>query len=501
MHPPPKFDEWFAFATERDVRLIDEFDNIHHLMKPFWGMRPATIRQYARDAIGAENSPYTRFRIRDGRLIRSHGGWFEDPMTELLEKLAPYLPDMELPLNPYDEPSVVVPHDLLEQLVATETRRTENPRNNFSSPPSDLEDDIPSHYGTNVLSIGHQTIWSHVIHSCPLDSPVRNTTAAVDATDKYARDPLGFIYNHTAFTEVCNQPSLPLHHGFFDRPVTLHLVSVPWPIFSVSKPSVFNDILIPSASYYGRRVGLDERQDIDWDKKRNGLHWRGATNSGFITHGGLTRQHRQRFVSAFDKINHPVPILKKADDHWVKDTMSPERARSLFDVKFSRISEFGTPEAREEETRVFDIAEHEDQQELWKWKFLLDLDGHGLSGRFYAMMMSNSLVFKCAMFREWHDDWLKPWVHYVPLGLDGTDWFEAVRYFALDENGQNFAPEIAKASSEWAKMVLRKEDMETWTFRMLLEYVLLFDMLTVRYARVIDDNRDSLGFEIQERQI
>ena len=84
------------------------------------------------------------------------------------------------------------------------------------------------------------------------------------------------------------------------------------------------------------------------------------------------------------------------------------------------------------------FAPFEDQQDLWKWKYLLDIDGLGLSGRFYSLMKSKSLVFKCAMFREWHNEWLWPWVHYVPLGLNGSDWFETVRFFAQEETRSIF---------------------------------------------------------------
>lgn len=56
MRPPPKFDVWFAFAQANNVVMIDEYDTIHDIIKPFWGLPPATIRQHARDAVGAEDS-------------------------------------------------------------------------------------------------------------------------------------------------------------------------------------------------------------------------------------------------------------------------------------------------------------------------------------------------------------------------------------------------------------------------------------------------------------
>jgi hypothetical protein len=57
-----------------------------------------------------------------------------------------------------------------------------------------------------------------------------------------------------------------------------------------------------------------------------------------------------------------------------------------------------------------------------------------------------------------------------------------VRYFEYE--GQGESVRIAEGSRDWARRVLR-EDMEVWMFRLLLEY-----------ARVIDDGRDEIGFEI-----
>ena len=45
------------------------------------------------------------------------------------------------------------------------------------------------------------------------------------------------------------------------------------------------------------------------------------------------------------------------------------------------------------------------------------------------------------------------------------------------------ASKIARQGREWAGKVLRKEDMQVYMLRLLLEY-----------ARICDDNRDSLGY-------
>jgi hypothetical protein len=82
------------------------------------------------------------------------------------------------------------------------------------------------------------------------------------------------------------------------------------------------------------------------------------------------------------------------------------------------------------------------------------------------------LVYKLAIFREWHDEWLKAWVHYIPLSLKGDEYVEAIRYFDQEEAGRLQAKAIANDGREWSEKVLRNDDLEVWYFRLLLEYAL-----------------------------
>ena len=505
MHPPPKFDVWYEFVKANNVPIIDEYDTIQDLLRPFWGLSPASIRQSIRDALGAEDNGLLCVFIRNGNIVKTKFDWDRNPengdfysndITKMIQKFVEHLPDMDLLFNSMDEPAVVIPHDILSHLVKGSQKRrpTTNPRNFFSARPSDIVDDIPSHYGTNFLDLAHVIAWERIVQSCPVDSPARQTNGA-DLTTSYAYGSLGFIYNTTAFSDVCNQPSLRHHHGFFDRASNLRISWAPLPAFSAAKPTTFNDILFPSVHYYMGRIPYDESQDMDWELKQNQMHWRGSTTTGFVTMEGIKKHHRQRFVAAMNNFTDPVNILKKVDKAWIHEVMSPDAAQALFDVKFDEVAEIATPEAFEAQKMAFDIAPLEDLQGLWKWKYVLDLDSMGYSGDYYPLLKSKSLVFKCTMFREWHDEWLTPWVHYIPLGLDGSDWFESVRFFAEEEIGHSLGKKIAYESRQWANRVLTREGMEAWVFRLLLEYVaslssLMVDMLelSTTTARISDFN-------------
>ena len=62
-------------------------------------------------------------------------------------------------------------------------------------------------------------------------------------------------------------------------------------------------------------------------------------------------------------------------------------------------------------------------------------------------------------------------MHYIPLGMAGGEYIEAVRFFKEETDGEILAKRLAEGGSEWAGKVLRNEDLECWLFRLLLEYV------------------------------
>jgi hypothetical protein len=233
---------------------------------------------------------------------------------------------------------------------------------------------------------------------------------------------------------------------------------------------------------------------VAWEKKEGKLWWVGSTTGGFSRDGGWRRQHRQKFVL---KLNAPDQAKIMYDAHLTsaasRDDSTPDwQMRSvprndyaeLMDVHFSHVGQCdpGDCDAQKE---FFKIVAPADQQDAWKYKYLLDMDGNAFSGRFYAFLKSHSLVFKMAVFREWHAEWLKPWIHYVPLSLRAEEALESVRYFGAEEVGKSMAVQMAEKGREWSNKVLRNEDFEVWFFRLLLEY-----------GRLVDDNRESIGFDV-----
>ena len=57
--------------------------------------------------------------------------------------------------------------------------------------------------------------------------------------------------------------------------------------------------------------------------------------------------------------------------------------------------------------------------EHWKYKYLVDIDGMGYSGRFLSFLASDSVPIKATVYQEYFSDWLQPWyVFLIPSACD-----------------------------------------------------------------------------------
>jgi hypothetical protein len=481
--PPPNFDKWYNFAKENGVQLIDEFDTIHQLLTPFWGLKPATIRARAREALGYDNN-LLGVLIRHRNITKIDGGreWMQDALKGMTEKFVSFLPDMDLCFNVHDEPRVMLQHDDLARLVANAVNvampaanAVSKPRNQFSWHPTGMNDGsrIEEAKGTRFNRMNYQASWTHSRLSCSPNSAARSLEEdPEDNLDSYAVGPLGFIYNHTAFSDICNSPSFRNSYGFFAGPNAFSVVQDLFPIFSQSKISSFQDIIYPSPWYWYGKVTYEGKYDMDWREKEDKMYWRGSTTGGYARDGGWRFQHRQRFVSKVNAADTAKILQSTGSDAssatWTtKNVFRPDFA-DIFDVKFSEIGQCDPGDCRAQK-EYFTVVSKAAQTDAYQSKYLLDIDGNAFSGRFYAFLQSKSLVYKLAVFREWHAEFIKPWVHYIPLSLRGEEWIESVRWFAGVDEGRREAERIALAGRDWANKALRNVDIEAWFFRLLLE--------------------------------
>lgn len=489
--PPPGFDTWYANALQCNaVNLEDYFDQVYEDLEPFWSVTPRDLRNTIADW------KYT-LSVRNGKVLDIPQGRHRSrTWGEMLRKLAPHLPDLDIMINPFDEPRVVAPWDVID---SAHKAAVEQQRRMSDLPVTDFELQIKPHDETErrELDIGFTTegnAWNLFTQGCPW--------AGSQAKDQPSVSSSTFVTNWTASKDICLNAELADIHGAMINPATLSTTQELIPIFSAAKYSTNNDILLPAPSYYAEDALFsvkswfgDPSSKFKWSDKTNGLVWRGKATGGSPTESTWHMFHRQRLVAMLNssEVDRDSAEISRISESMLGATASPESVAKWLSQKtnvgFTDL--FCGPDKTDDPTcqvmtNHYALVPEIRMDEQYRWKYLPDIDGNSLSGRFRAFLRSNSAPMKSTIVKEWHDSRLTPWVHFIPVDISFRDLWSVMAYFlpfgsrhGHDEQGRN----IALAGQQWSDSVLRREDMLLYMHRVLLEY-----------ARLCSDDRDRLGY-------
>lgn len=319
----------------------------------------------------------------------------------------------------------------------------------------------------------------------------------------------GYVSNYTLSTSVCHQPDLQGLHGIFIEATSIKTSNTLFPLFGGSKLGINSEILLPPAMYYSKDSRFTSNaRSLAWSQKTDKLLWRGLASGGRNKVENWKGFHRHRLVSMLNgtqAISMPdsefIAIKDLPLDIWQleswKDPRMPRNEAigkwltTFCDVAFTGLECFPRQEDGCSYTdHWFGTRKSVELASQYEYKYLVDVDGNSFSGRYRDFLLSGSLPIKATLFREWHDSRLVAWKHFVPLDNRFLDIYGVLEFFlGYDSNGNKhsgrdqMARRIAKQGQDWAKMVLRREDMSIYTYRLLLEY-----------ARVMDIDRDRLGW-------
>ncbi|KXX74041.1 KDEL motif-containing protein 1 [Madurella mycetomatis] len=511
-HPPPGFDKWYEFAREKNAVIVEDFwDQIYHDLEPFWALSPARIRKEAWDF-------EMRIKIRDGK-ASSESDWFWTVIwLNLIGTIEHLLPDMDLALNAMDEPRLVVPWEEIDEYMkqAAKTRTMadarsvvsefqklpapgEGPEKDEETPDKEWEDE--KHY------------WLIARRGCAPSSAARKADVITDFDTaplirssfalEHMRD--GYVANYTLSTDVCHQPDLQGLEGIFVRPLSTSATRALFPMFGGSKLAVNNEILLPAPMYWNeeeRFMGASGA-DIAWSQKLNASIWRGVATGGRNTEQNWRAFQRHRFVA----MNNATQLARAeaGDEAPLNFGLPPQQYRlasqregklaewvsSWADVAFTDLmcgykDLFGT--GCNYTNPYYTVVLGMPMAEQFTRKYLPDIDGNSFSGRYLGFLRSTSLPVKATLWREWHDSRLVAWKHFVPMDNRFGDWYGIMEYFLGDgargvKGHDQAAERIAMDGKMWADKVLRKEDMQIYVLRLLLEY-----------ARLSDERRETMGW-------
>ncbi|KAH9449073.1 hypothetical protein MJO28_010199 [Puccinia striiformis f. sp. tritici] len=500
-----------------------------------------------------EGKIYTRWATSDKpahKEIKQTQTWTFSKLIEKITRLDPTIfQDMSLAVNEHFEPRVVIPWETQENSYEDSSRswddsRSEDNDNVWSifrkaCPPSSearKQDD-----STEYLVSSIEGKWDDRPQQPGLTEPFLATPVT--------KSPLGFVTESPAPIKdiYCNSPERRIEQGLFHSNTSK--ISGLYPVFSQSTAQGFGDIVIPSYLYIrdpyktreyanepvtkrargtsfiagGQASKLDPNQwkewDVKWEKKKDQIYWRGLLRDGGDKPGGHQSTFgRHRLVKRFGSSAHSRSESLVWDTCRIKQSIFGSK-----DTGLSSIVGLGTPNPKMLTKKGLDrsflnhktmdvgyLAEdhcgiHEPCQELLKanyrlkmwepfgaakfFKWSLDLDGIGFSAKFLNLLQIGTAVVKQTIYREFYSDWLVPWVHYIPLSVEGDELYNVWNYFLGKDNGvfmekqkqlnkdgwkminhEKTLKQIAHEASKWSKANAREIDWEIYSYRLLIEW-------------------------------
>lgn len=524
--PPPNFDKWYNYAVEHHSLIIDDFSQIHADLLPFWGISPVVIRERTYEVQRYSTVEMVGLRIRNGAVdhsphIHPSHQWMMKSIERMVEPFVEWLPDMDIAINVADEPRVALPYKEKQRLESEAAKARARVRQHAESdgfdraPPTQWPSDFPKPLGAEGQMLLPQGFTNYirkpilndlVAESCPPGSPLHasrwwdSSTACTQCQLPHSlMTKFGaLILNDTRSSDLCHQPDMAYLTGSVLSPSAMFATRQLSPVFSQGRITGFSDILMPSPWNFDERSSYDDAEDMDWSAKTNSIFWRGGSTDGYAAEGSWTGFTRVRFgQEAYNKakdLNQRGPGPGKLG---VNVSFSGEMTRchnsdcraelQTFNVWATAADGKGTNHEGQTTSAshlpsVVPFSEH------WRFRHLIDMDGAGFSGRFLPFLHSRSLVYRAALYRTWMDERVHAWQHYIPVDVRfGEGFWHLVEYLAgagQKGSGDSTARMVAEQGRRWASEALRKEDMQVYMFRLLLEW-----------GRIVDDDREHLFYK------
>jgi hypothetical protein len=458
--PPPGFRQWVQFAIAARSPIIDDYDIIDEALASYYKMKPQHFLDLMDRAVNhpQHGKEVALCQFEDGKFKRSehcqNEGWFNDMEKTLGSGIAANIPNMKFFISYLAEPSVLATQSDNHNLTWTDKQ------------------------GKSIAKDVHA--------ACALQA-----TKPPSDVKKVEDFGIPFIQDIDDYKNVCNNLDLLHQHGMYVAPGSANFIDAKVPIMSMGKPYPFSDVVIPSPQYQLEKNLHHPGDDMGWEEKRRAVFWTGSTTGSYATAArdeSWRNSHRQRLAMRFHEPRNEnlsfgtttylkqAPYLKTYEPYE-----SDEVDRDLYHIRLTALVQC-EKEACAKEADLFKVGGFEPAETAYEYRFNLDIDGNAYTNRFYRLLASHSVPIKVTIFREWHEERLIPWLHYIPASLSFEEMPELVRFLATTDQGDKIAEKIAKAGAEWHDRALTGLHQGIYLYRLMLELAWLQDPARIPVA-------------------
>jgi len=505
--PPPKFDVWYQFAKDRQSPIIDHFAQMEGDLLPFWGIAPGKIRDDVHRA--ATEPDIYLVVIQNGTLgysdsVSASHKLILDDLADMAKTFGHHLPDgLEFAINLNDRPRVIAPWEDVKRFSLAGNQKGLGKL--LSKRSTSTANDAAAGAPGNMITA--RTFREMTALTCPTGTQTRSGVHwDIQSFCSWCAQPQSqgqYLTNWPMSQELCHQSDLLRLHGFHTATPSPQPLQELLPVFSRAKTDSYSDILLPLLHQGGV---VDGDQDT-FGTKRKQLFWRGRLD-GDLNKELLLGGHQSRFVhltqnaSSTEETTILLPVSHNPGRFAYEHVLTAE-LNSFLTINAGFIDPSNVCgndcAARGEFGVLSDVDEKSLVSQSLLYQYVLVMDTNdGPSRSLLPVLRSGSIPFVASIFKEWYSERLLPWVHFVPIDLRFHALHGTLAYFmGINQdgkgrvNGRDVRMDFKRDNGKWvaeegrrfASKAIRREDMEVYLFRLLLEW-----------ARLVDDNRDKMGF-------
>ncbi|KAL0945871.1 hypothetical protein HGRIS_012154 [Hohenbuehelia grisea] len=505
--PPKGFDEWWKFATERNATFLDEYDTLMEDLAPFYELSGLEIRR--RSVQVGELPSIDLLRLKDGKAtaVNINKGFVDSEASarahgfrRMIEPFQHTLPDMDFPINAKAEGRVVVPWE-----------HQQYPNLTLEDSSAGVEAMLGGPFVVDWRGKGN--VWEAWRRTCHPSSPARRLfsslrNAFVSKVPNYIStnttspgNDFSFAPSTSSQFDFCQKPYAHYTQGHFFS--DWRTIAALYPVFSPARAKGFLDIRIPSHYYYGSTkrytYGWDpvnmKIKDVDdmekpWEEKEDKIFWRGASTGGGSHPPGFSQQYQRhryiRMTSDESDANRTITFEHPPGSSNFISTPVPVKDlnKEIMDAAFVKITDAQNyPGGLTEMKKVHRMADSVPLGTHWAYRYLIDMDGMGYSGRFMSFLASDSAPIKSTVYDEYFSDWIEPWLHFIPVSTSYREIYNIFSFFSGPTKstlkaanitqdptspnppgsveGDRRLRRIARAGKEWKRTIGRTTDMQS----------------------------------------
>ena len=478
---PQHFEPWYYFAKRRDCR-INRYDGLHSQLLPF---RTGEFSyNQLRDLVNLfNNSQLTSFYSKQGRTYIVVNSERAAAYKPVFSRLQAYLPDFQFIINTHAQP-VVLYNKNYEKFKKSKTKLNQY-----------------------RVGLGKAELTIRGVK--------RNITKIKNFSD--------IIENSCEPDEY--RSSLMEGYGLFINPPEEYQTTKLMPILSWGNyPGCTKDILVPSVYHYGTVNGAVLKTTIfrNWNSKYKRLVWRDAT-SGSPFYMQEYSEYLPSHVCIDSCTIDQTQILEPQRYSQKVWFWSHRQRAAAYALEYPSLLDIGLTNGVEmaEQFRKEIYYFHKRTyrftfKRFFDYRYILDIDGNGYSGRFQSLLQGNSLIFAAHYATDWFSDISIPFFHYIPVHMGystidtkilaadfkeklmslktrfpkftfkKTDKYDGIntplgfndlapKVLYYQENDK-LSEQIAIQGQEFAKKYLRDDDMDCYLYRVIIE---LYEILKI----------------------